>query len=207
MTGAPMRTLLLAILVGYGLGSIPFALILARRFRGIDLRRSGSGNVGAANAFRTTGILLGVGALALDLGKGAATVLLVERLSAGTGATMPTAAGLAAVTGHVYPVWLRFQGGKGVATACGVFAVLSPLATLCAGALFLVVTWWTRYVSIGSVVGTIALGPIAYGTDAPIEVVGGAACAAALVLTRHRANLLRVWAGAERRIGRGPSTQ
>jgi glycerol-3-phosphate acyltransferase PlsY len=193
------------VLVGYALGSIPFAWILARRLRGVDLRSRGSGNLGAANAFRATGTLIGLVTLALDVAKGAATVLLAQRLSGGVGAAMPTAAGLAAVAGHVYPVWLRFRGGKGVATACGAFAVLAPLATACAGLLFVVTIWWTRYVSVGSVVGTVALGPIAYFAEAPAEVVGGAVAVAVVILTRHRANLRRVRAGVERRFGQGPA--
>src|SRR6185436_9871557 len=121
-----MSVLLLAV-IGYLLGSIPFALILTSRMGGVDVRTIGSGNVGAANVFRTTGSSMGLGVLALDLAKGVAAVVLAQRLT--TGPVTPTAAGLAAILGHIYPVWLRFRGGKGVATACGVFAVLAPLAT------------------------------------------------------------------------------
>jgi acyl phosphate:glycerol-3-phosphate acyltransferase len=184
---------------GYLLGSVPFAYLLARRHAGIDLRRAGSGNVGAANVLRTIGVRIGLGAMMLDVAKGAAAVLVAERL--GAGPVGPTAAGLAAIVGHMYPVWLGFRGGKGVATTCGVFAVLAPLATAIAGALFVTAVWWSRYVSIGSVVGSVMLGPLAYLTHAPAPVVVGAVVAGAIVLERHRANVGRLLAGVERRIG------
>ena len=131
-----------ALIVGYLLGSIPFAYLLARRHRGIDLRLAGSGNVGAANLLRTTTKKIGVSAMALDMGKGIATVLVARQIE--PGAAAPAAAGIAAVLGHIYPVWLGFKGGKGVATTCGVFAVLAPAATAIAGSVFLATVWWTR---------------------------------------------------------------
>jgi glycerol-3-phosphate acyltransferase PlsY len=191
------------VVLGYVLGSIPFALILVQRVGGIDLRHRGSGNVGATNAFRTMGPVVGTGALALDVTKGAVAVLLAQRLGGGEGSAVPAAAGLAAIAGHVYPVWLSFRGGKGVATACGVFAVLAPLATACAALVFVLTIWRTRYVSLGSLTGSVALGPAAYVSGAPVAVVVGAAVAALMILERHRANLGRLWAGAERRIERG----
>src|SRR5258706_7305566 len=103
------------IAAAYLIGSIPFALILARRW-GADLRQVGSGNLGAANVMRASGVTAGVLVAALDMGKGAASVWLATRI--GDGAELPAAAGLAAIVGRVYPVWLRFRGGKGVATAC-----------------------------------------------------------------------------------------
>ena len=188
---------LVVIPIGYALGSIPFALLLGRWLGGIDLRRSGSGNMGAANAFRTTGARVGLAILLLDVAKGAATVLLARRM--GGGAT-PTVAGVAAVVGHVYPIWLGFHGGKGVATACGAFALLAPPATAIAGLAFIVTTLWTRYVSLGSVVGTMLVGPMAYFTSAPRSVVIGALVTAAIVVQRHRENLRRVMAGVEHKV-------
>lgn len=185
--------------LGYLLGSIPFAVMLTWRPGGIDLRRSGSGNVGAANVFRTMGSLIGFGVLALDLGKGVTAVLLAERLA--DGPATPAAAGVAAILGHIYPIWLRFRGGKGVATACGVFAVLAPIATAIAAAAFVMTVWWTRYVSIGSVVATVLLGPVAFLIDAPRPVVIGALMTAVIIVQRHRQNLTRVRAGVEHRIG------
>lgn len=187
------------IAVGYALGSIPFAFILARWWGGIDLRTTGSGNVGTTNVFRTTGAVAGVCTLVLDVGKGAVTVLVAQHV--GSDPMGPTAAGMAAVIGHTFPVWLGFRGGKGVATACGVFAVLAPLATAIVSGLFVITVWRTRYVSLGSVVGAVLMGPFAYVTGAPQTVVIGAAIAAAIIVERHRQNLIRVFAGTERRIG------
>src|SRR3990172_5188703 len=133
---------------GYLLGSVPFAFLLARR-GGVDVRLSGSGNVGATNVLRLTGTGLGLTTLALDVGKGSATVWLAG--VAGAGPSTCVVAGVAAGVGHVFPVWLRFHGGKGVAVACGVFSMLAPAATAVAAAIFTVVVWSTRYVSLGSV--------------------------------------------------------
>ena len=186
-------------LAGYLLGSIPFAYLLARRHRGIDLRVAGSGNVGAANLLRTTTKKIGASAMVLDMSKGVATVLVAQRID--PGATGPAVAGIAAVLGHIYPVWLGFHGGKGVATTCGVFAVLAPAATAIASAVFIVTVWWTRYVSLGSVVASALLGPLAYVTGAPGMTVIAAAIVAAIVIERHRSNLARVMSGVERRLG------
>lgn len=187
------------LLVGYLLGSIPFAYLLARRHRGIDLRLAGSGNVGAANLLRTTTKKIGVSAMALDMGKGIASVLVARQID--PGAAGPAVAGIAAVLGHIYPVWLGFRGGKGVATTCGVFSILAPQATALAGFVFLVTVWWTKYISLGSVVATALLGPLAIAFGAPDMTVLAAFIVAAIVIHRHRANLTRVFAGIERRIG------
>lgn len=187
------------LIVGYLLGAIPFAYLLARRHRGIDLRLAGSGNVGAANLLRTTTKKIGVSAMALDMGKGIAAVLVARQIEPGV--TAPAVAGIAAVLGHIYPVWLGFRGGKGVATTCGVFAVLAPAATAIAGLFFIVTVWWTRYVSLGSVVASAMLGPLAYVTGSPGIAVMGAFLAGAVVIQRHRTNLSRVISGVERRIG------
>jgi glycerol-3-phosphate acyltransferase PlsY len=192
-------TTFIILVLGYLLGSIPFAYLLARRHRGIDLRLAGSGNVGAANLLRTTTKKIGVSAMALDMGKGIASVLVARQIE--PGAAAPTVAGIAAVLGHIYPVWLGFRGGKGVATTCGVFAVLAPQATAIAGIFFLATVWWTRYVSVGSVVASAVLGPLAYLTGSPQITVIGALIVGAIVIERHRANLARVVAGVERRIG------
>jgi glycerol-3-phosphate acyltransferase PlsY len=188
-----------AIVAGYLLGSIPFAWLLARRWGATDLRRIGSGNVGAANVIRAAGLTAGLLVATLDIAKGAASVWLVERLTSSVPAS--AAAGLAAVVGHVYPVWLRCRGGKGVATACGVFALLAPAAVLPALGLFIAGVWITRYVSVGSMVACLALPPIALGQGSPVAVVIAASCAAALIVFRHRSNLTRVRLGTERRLG------
>jgi acyl phosphate:glycerol-3-phosphate acyltransferase len=189
---------MLQVLLGYFAGSVPFAFLLARR-AGIDVRLAGSGNVGAANVLRTTGAWRAVAVMALDVAKGAAAVLIVH-VAAG-GASAPALAGAAAVVGHIYPVWLRFHGGKGVAVAAGVFSMLSPLATAVAASLFLAVVWATRYVSLASIAATLALPPIAWWAGAPPAVIGAAAGTGSLILFRHRANLRRLRLGTERRVG------
>jgi glycerol-3-phosphate acyltransferase PlsY len=182
----------------YLIGSVPFALILARR-RGADLRYVGSGNLGAANVLRTSGVKAGVLVALLDVSKGAASVALAQRLSGG--AEGAAVAGLAAIVGHVYPVWLGFRGGKGVATACGAFAMLTPVAVLPALGVFATGVWLTKYISVGSVLASVALPPIAYAFGSPLSAVVAAGSAASLIVFRHRSNLRRVRLGTERRIG------
>ena len=186
------------ILFGYALGSVPFAYLLARR-AGVDVRVAGSGNVGAANVLRTSGTPLGVTVMALDIGKGAATVFAAY---AGSGSNdSMAAAGAAAIVGHIYPVWLRWHGGKGVAVAAGVFSVLAPVATLLAAAVFFTIVWVTRVVSLGSVAATVTLPSAAWVTGSPPPVIAAATGAGLLILFRHRANLRRIAAGTERRVG------
>jgi glycerol-3-phosphate acyltransferase PlsY len=189
---------MLPILLGYLAGSVPFAFLLARR-AGIDVRIAGSGNVGAANVLRTTSPWRGVAVMALDIAKGAAAVLLVN--PAPGGAPLAALAGAAAVVGHIYPVWLRFHGGKGVAVAAGVFGILSPIATAVAAVLFLFTVSLTRYVSVGSIAATLALPPVAWWSGAPRAVVAAAAGTGALILFRHRANVRRLRSGTERKVG------
>ena len=186
------------ILFGYALGSVPFGFLLARR-AGIDVRVAGSGNVGAANVLRTTGTPLGVMVMTLDIGKGLASVLLAY-VAAGTMSSM-AAAGVAAVVGHVYPVWLRFHGGKGVAVAAGVFTLLAPLATIAAAAVFLISVWLTRVISFGSVAATLTLPSVAWLSGSPAPVLAAAIGAGGLILFRHRANIRRIRQGTERRMG------
>lgn len=188
----------LIVVLGYLIGSIPFALVLARQ-RGLDLRKVGSGNLGAANVFRASGATAGVLVAILDIGKGVASVLMAEQLS--DGPALPALAGLAAILGHIYPIWLRFRGGKGVATACGVFAVLTPLAAAPAFAAFIATVWITRYISLGSVIASVVLPPLAYTTGSSGPVVATAVAASILIVFRHRSNLARLASGTERRIG------
>src|SRR5471032_2392932 len=173
-----VRMLCAVVLAAYLIGSIPFALILARRW-GSDLRQVGSGNLGAANVMRASGISAGVLVAVLDVAKGAASVWLAARVS--DGAELPAAAGLAAIVGHIYPIWLRFRGGKGVATACGVFSVLTPLAVPPALLLFAMVVWLTKYISLGSVSASLALPPIAYALGSAAPALAAAAASSALI--------------------------
>jgi len=188
-----------AIAAAYFIGSIPFALLLARRWGATDLHRIGSGNIGAANLMRATGITPGILAAVLDIAKGAAGVLVAERLAPAP--STAAAAALAAISGHIYPVWLRFRGGKGVATACGVFSVLAPAAVPPALAIFIAGVWATKYVSLGSVLASVALPPLVYATGSPAAIVFAASGAAALIVFRHRSNLARLRSGRERRFG------
>jgi len=150
--------------------------------------------------WRVSGPGLGALVMAVDVAKGVAAVVLAGRLAPSE--TDAIAAGVAAVAGHMFPIWLRGRGGKGVATACGAFAVLAPLATLCAAATFVLTTGATRLVSAGSVVATATL-PLAAATlGASRAVVTGSLGAALLIVWRHGPNLRRLWRGTERRLGR-----
>lgn len=195
---------LLAVLAAYLMGSIPFAQLLSKR-RGVDLRRVGSGNVGATNVLRTLGVKPAVVAMMLDAVKGTLAVLVAQRLTNGVAA--PVAAGLASMIGHVYPVWLRFRGGKGVATAAGAFAVLTPVAAAVAAGVFLLTVALTRFISVGSMLAALTLAGWAIASDAPTVVGIGAAIGAALVLIGHRTNVSRLVAGTERRIGQRGITE
>ena len=185
--------------LGYLAGSIPFAFLIPKCFAGVDVRNVGSGNIGAANVFRATRPLIGLVVFGLDVFKGFAIVLLATRL--GMDDPTRTAAGVATIMGHIYPVWLRFRGGKGVATAGGVFGVLSPIASLVSVAIFLVVAWWTRYISAGSIAALLILVPLLYVMAAPPSMMIGASFVTVLVLYRHRGNLIRLSDGTERRFG------
>jgi acyl phosphate:glycerol-3-phosphate acyltransferase len=189
---------ILIVTIAYLVGSIPFAFLLSRR-RGVDLRDVGSGNVGASNVLRTSGVRTAIIAMVLDGTKGALAVFVAQRVTSGP--VTPMAAGLASVIGHVYPVWLRFRGGKGVATAAGVFGVLTPVALGIASAVFLFAVWATRFISVGSMAAAITLAVVTAATDAPTVVAVGAGIAATIIVHRHRANLARLVAGTERRIG------
>lgn len=194
-------TLLLIPVAAYLLGSIPFGLILAKTFGGADVRKSGSGNIGATNVARVVGPLAGILTLLLDIAKGAGAVLVAERLS-NSSATWMTIAAFAALVGHCFPLWLKFKGGKGVATAAGVFAVLSPLACVGAILLFLLVVIFWRYVSLGSISAAAAMPLLIYFLWAPrhappLAVIFGALAAAVLIIFKHRGNLRRLLEGAE----------
>ncbi len=186
------------IAAAYVLGALPFSWLVARG-RGVNLHREGSGNIGASNVWRTAGGSAGGLALVLDGSKGALAVVLARAASGDE--AVPVLAGLAAVIGHVWPAWLGFRGGKGVATAAGAFALLAPQALLLAVAVFAVAVAATRYISVGSSLGAVALVAGASMGWSPAPVVAGAAIVAAIVLGRHRGNFARLLAGTERRVG------
>ncbi|MFW6132633.1 MAG: glycerol-3-phosphate 1-O-acyltransferase PlsY [Planctomycetota bacterium] len=211
---------------GYALGSVPFGVLIARA-RGADLRKVGSGNVGATNVGRAVGRAWGYLCFVLDLLKGLTPSLaagLIVR-SANAGAVPPPAyqaawlgAGCAAILGHVFPVWLGFRGGKGVATSLGVVLGVFPylaLPGLGALAVWVVVTAATRYVSLGSIMAAVAFVPLQFvfaaalgwsvGRLWPLVAFSGAM--AALILVRHCANIARLLTGTEHKIGSRGRTQ
>ena len=212
-----MLTLFLIVAaVSYLLGSIPFGYLLVKFFRGQDIRLSGSGNIGATNVARSGARGLGVLTLLLDVLKGALAVGFGWALArsgynvCGDHATYPctpalrlmAVAGLFAILGHLFPVWLKFKGGKGVATALGVFAILFPKAVLISLVIFVVVLAASRFVSLGSILAAIAF-PIAawflYRPEWPSLLL--VSLVAALVVTKHHQNIRRLLAGNENRFG------
>lgn len=191
---------MLVIVAAYMVGSIPFSFLVARAFGVEDVRRVGSGNVGATNVLRSAGRRAGGLALLLDAAKGAAASLIAVTLAPDQEPIWALAA-VASVLGHMYPVWLRFQGGKGVATGFGAFAPLTPLAALGATVLFLLTLGGTRFVSLSSIVGAVSLFFFALVLGGPSPVAWAAAFTAGLVVLRHRSNVRRLWTGEERRAG------
>lgn len=188
-----------AVMLGaYLLGSVPFSYLVARR-RGVDVRTVGSGNVGATNVMRSVGRGAGLLAFALDFAKGSVASLLGQAVEPQS--PLPALCAAMAVLGHMYPVWLRFRGGKGVATGAGAFLPLVPAATLAALLTFALVLAASRYVSVASVAGTLVLAVAAFLLGAPTAVVRAAAGMAVLIAWKHRANLQRVARGTESRLG------
>jgi glycerol-3-phosphate acyltransferase PlsY len=193
--------------VSYLLGSIPFGYLLVRIFRGEDVRKSGSGNIGATNVSRKSP-LLGVVTLLLDALKGTAAVAVSYKL-ADRMVPIPTyeqmaLAALFAVIGHMFPVWLKFRGGKGVATGLGSFVVIAPKAVLIAVAVFILVVAIFRYVSLGSIVA-VAVFPTAAWLirqfQAPAIGLAMISLASLLIIAKHHENIRRLLAGTEGRIG------
>jgi glycerol-3-phosphate acyltransferase PlsY len=195
------------ILAGYLLGSIPFGYLLVRMRSGGDIRAMGSGNIGATNVARTSGWSVGVATLLLDAAKGFFAVWLAGYYSGGNIRLMMFA-GLAAILGHVFPVWLGFAGGKGVATALGVFLAVCWPAAAAAVVLFLIVVMFWRYVSLASVSAAAALPVLFYmlyapGHAPPTAVSASTLLAAAIVIIKHRGNIERLLAGTEPRFEMG----
>lgn len=202
----PMATPALLVLFSYLLGSIPFSFLIARFAGGKDIRTLGSGNIGATNVARTVGKAAGMIALLLDAAKGFAAVAIAESMLARGGTIVAgapasfwiAAVAVAAVAGHMFPVWLRFRGGKGVATAAGVFLAIDPRAIAIVFVVFLLVWISTRFVSLASILAAVAI---------PLElrfierqtfwiVLAGIAIAIGVVL-KHRGNIARLAAGTE----------
>ncbi len=184
----------------YLLGSIPSAYIVVRLIKGADIRRTGSGNVGATNTVRAAGWSAGVAVAVMDVAKGVVPVLVMVRWN--PEARWLGAAAVAAVVGHCFPVWLRFRGGKGVATALGAFATLAPWAVLCAAGVWLILLGVRRIVSLASVVA-VASFPVfaAFVQGLPRDGVVATVVVALIVVFRHMGNLRRLAVGTEPRLG------
>jgi len=181
-------------IISYLLGSIPFGLLLVKFSQGKDIRSFGSGNIGATNVFRKSR-LTGILTLIFDAGKGYLAVVLAGLLAEDP--TWQAIAAVAAIVGHIFPIWLKFKGGKGVATGCGAFLALSPVAVLTTLGLFVLVVVVTRYISAASIIAT-AMFPVwafLYGNTYPVLV--WAAIGALLIVVKHHQNIRRLFSGTE----------
>jgi acyl phosphate:glycerol-3-phosphate acyltransferase len=190
-------TPLLAAAIAYVLGAIPFGYILVKLFTGADVRAGGSGNIGATNVLRTTGRAAAIGTLLLDIGKGYLAVWIAGRLTGHDPAWMSLAA-IAVMAGHAYPVFLRFRGGKAVASFVGAFLCLTPAALIATLVVFVVTVAWSRHISLGSIVAA-AVFPLAVWlvqrVSLPVE--AAAILAAAFIIYRHSSNIARLRQGNE----------
>jgi glycerol-3-phosphate acyltransferase PlsY len=198
-----MSVYLITVVASYVLGTIPFGYLLVRLFRREDVRSSGSGNIGATNVARVSPVL-GVVTLVLDAGKGLAAVVLARTLSGGEHQKLVmTVAAFCAIVGHLFPVWLKFRGGKGVATSLGSFALIAPKSIVCMVGLFLLIVAATRYISMGSVLSAAAFPVLSWVLHEYVEPVQLIliALAALLVVWKHRQNIGRLVAGTESKFG------
>jgi glycerol-3-phosphate acyltransferase PlsY len=188
---------LLALLLAYLLGAIPFGYLLVKLRTGQDVRSSGSGNIGATNVLRTTGRVAGVATLLLDIGKGYLAVWIASRLTQGADLWMSLAA-LSVMAGHAFPVFLKFKGGKAVASCVGAFLCLSPLPLCVAAVVFVVTVAVTRYISLGSVLAAGAFPLAVWLISHPASpVLAASLLAGAFIIWRHKSNLRRLRAGTE----------
>jgi glycerol-3-phosphate acyltransferase PlsY len=198
-------------LFAYLLGSVPTGYLLVKLFRHEDIRSVGSGNIGATNVMRSGGKGLGAATFLLDVLKGAAAVLLAAWVAPQFATAMPPRdieafAAVVAVLGHMFPVWLHFRGGKGVATGFGVFLVAAPLAALAAIGLFFVVLLVTRYVSLASILGAASFPLFAWlmvSGDRPMPFIAAQFIVSLLIIAKHHQNIRRLIAGTEHRFGTG----
>jgi glycerol-3-phosphate acyltransferase PlsY len=197
---------LVVVIIAYLLGSIPFGYLIVRKKLGDDIRQTGSGGTGATNVSRRAGKRAGVVTLVLDASKGTLAVLLAKGLTPNLDWIIAAAA-VAVIAGHMFPVWLGFRGGKGVATAVGVFLILAPIALLCAGVIFVGIVWLTRYVSLGSITAAAAIPLFVRLQTVFVEPVAelksllvAAVVAAVLIVFAHRGNIGRLARGTEAKI-------
>lgn len=199
-----MNSWIISLSIAYLLGSIPFGYLLVRAFKNEDIRATGSGNIGATNVLRSGAKGLGIATLLLDLGKACAAVWIAKWIAPGN-YDLAVAAAAVAVAGHVYPVWLKFRGGKGVASALGVFLALTWPSALCILSVFVVVVALTRFVSLGSIIAAASLPFFAFyfvPYRSPI-VIAGFLFITVLIIAKHHQNIRRLLAGTESRFGSG----
>ena len=200
---------IISLILAYLIGSIPFGYLIVKLTSGADIRDVGSGGTGATNVSRKAGKAAGVATLALDVLKGAAAVMVSRLLTGEAGTSWIVAAAAAlAVVGHCFPAWLKFKAGKGVATGLGVFLAITPWAALAALAVFIVVVWRTRYVSLGSIIAAVFLPLWLLLTHISIEQVVDfapkmtAICAvSSVIILKHSENIKRLMAGEENKFG------
>jgi len=203
----------LLVVVTYLIGSIPFSFLVVRLVAGDDIRRHGSGNVGATNVARNFGKLPGIVALLLDASKGWMAIFVARNMIhapswplAGSARSAPVTfwvglAGLCAILGHMFPVWLRFKGGKGVATACGVFLAINPLAMAAAAIIFFLVVLVTRFISLGSIVAAASIPLLMrFMTGAPFWTLMFSIAISVAIISKHHDNIARLIHGKERRF-------
>ena len=188
------------LVASYLLGSVSFSILVVRLIAHKDIRDEGSGNAGATNVLRNHGAAAGIVVAVLDVAKGAAAVFAMRSVTANPSYT--AGAAFAVILGHVFPVYFRFRGGKGVATTLGAFAAAAWAPTLVAAGIFLLVVASTRYVSLGSILATVALPPVSLLVfRAPDPLVLAECAVALLVLYKHLENLKRLASGTERKLG------
>jgi len=195
-----VRIELLLVAFAYLVGSLPTAYLLVRLLTGDDVRRKGSGNVGGTNALRTAGWKAGVAVTLIDIGKGALPVWLMTRFNPES--EWVAAAMLAAVLGHCYPVWLKFRGGKGVATGFGAFLVIEPLSALAVLPLWFVVLAISRWVALASMVASACFPLLLKLIDSPdVVTLVAVSAAAVLIIFRHSSNIRKMLSGEEVKVG------
>jgi glycerol-3-phosphate acyltransferase PlsY len=191
---------LFIVAMAYLLGSIPTALLLVRVVTGGDVRTTGSGNVGGTNAARAAGLKVGVAVTLVDMAKGAVPVVVMQWYNPAS--RWMAMAMLAAVAGHIFPVWLKFRGGKGVATGFGAFLVLAPGTAFLAFGVWFVVVALTRYVALGSMLASAVFPVLLFFTAKPLEpVIWGVVAIAVLIVFRHQSNMRNILDGTEPKIG------
>ena len=193
-----MMDKILLVVAAYLIGSIPFGYLIVRGKGRGDIRETGSGGTGATNVSRRAGKAAGVLTLLLDAAKGCIAVLIARTVSGDD--WVIAAAAIAALVGHIFPVWLGFRGGKGVATGVGIFLVLAPIALLCAGVIFVAIVLLTRFVSFGSITAAVLIPVLVWLQYDSQSLLTAAIVGAALIVFAHRGNIQRLVSGTESRI-------